>query len=45
VAISDVDWKMTAENMELCLRNFYSSETFEMLKQLPQQMWLEVSTK
>jgi CRISPR/Cas system-associated exonuclease Cas4 (RecB family) len=28
--------------MEQCLRNFYSSETFEMLKRLPQQMWLEV---
>jgi CRISPR/Cas system-associated exonuclease Cas4 (RecB family) len=28
--------------MELCLRNFYRSETFEMLKKLPQKMWLEV---
>ena len=28
--------------MEQCLRNFYSSETFGMLKELPQQMWLEV---
>ena len=42
VPISDADWKKTADNMELCLRNFYSSETFGMLKQLPQQMWLEV---
>jgi CRISPR/Cas system-associated exonuclease Cas4 (RecB family) len=42
VPISDADWKMTADNMELCLRNFYSSETFAMLKELPQQMWLEV---
>jgi hypothetical protein len=40
--IADADWKKTADNMELCLRNFYSSETFEMLKELPQQMWLEV---
>ena len=42
VPISDADWKKTADNMEQCLRNFYSSETFNMLKGLPQQMWLEV---
>jgi hypothetical protein len=42
VDIPDSDWKKTADNMEQCLRNFYSSETFDMLKELPQQMWLEV---
>ena len=42
VPILDADWKKTADNVEACLRNFYSSETFEMLKSLPQQMWLEV---
>jgi len=42
VPISDDDWKMTADNMEQCLRNFYGSETFGMLKELPQKMWLEV---
>ena len=42
VPISDADWKKTADNMEQCLRNFYSSETFEMLKELPRRMWLEV---
>ena len=42
VSILDADWKKTADNMERCLRNFYSSETFGMLKELPQQMWLEV---
>jgi hypothetical protein len=42
VPISDADWKKTADNMEQCLRNFYDSETFGMLKELPQQMWLEV---
>jgi len=42
VSISDADWKKTADNMEQCLRNFYSSETFNMLRELPQQMWLEV---
>jgi hypothetical protein len=40
--ILDAEWKKTAGKVEKCLRNFYSSETFEMLKELPQQMWLEV---
>ena len=42
VSISDSEWKNTADNMEQCLRNFYASKTFEMLKALPRQMWLEV---
>ena len=42
VSILDIDWKKTADNMEHCLRNFYSSETFDMLKELPRKMWLEV---
>jgi len=40
--ITDADWKKTADKVEQCLRNFYSSDTFAMLKELPQQMWLEV---
>jgi CRISPR/Cas system-associated exonuclease Cas4 (RecB family) len=42
VSISDEEWKKTAGKVEQCLRNFYGSETFAMLKELPQQMWLEV---
>jgi len=42
VPISDDDWKKTADNMEQCLRNFYGSDTFGMLKELPRKMWLEV---
>jgi len=42
VPISDADWKKTADNMEQCLRNFYASDTFGMLKDLPKPMWLEV---
>ena len=42
LTISDDDWKKTADNMEQCLRNFYASETFDMLKELPRKMWLEV---
>jgi CRISPR/Cas system-associated exonuclease Cas4 (RecB family) len=40
--ILDADWKRIAVDMEQCLRNFYGSETFDMLKELPKQMWLEV---
>ena len=40
--VSNDEWKRVADSMELCLRNFYGSETFVMLKELPQQMWLEV---
>jgi CRISPR/Cas system-associated exonuclease Cas4 (RecB family) len=42
VPILDADWKRVADDMQQCLRNFYGSETFDMLKQLPRQMWLEV---
>ena len=42
VPISDDEWKKTAGKVEKCLRNFYSSETFGMLKELPRKMWLEV---
>ena len=31
-----------AEEVEKCLRNFYNSETFAMLKELPQEDWLEI---
>jgi hypothetical protein len=40
--ILDAEWKLVADDMEQCLRNFYASETFGMLKELPQQSWLEV---
>ncbi len=42
IPLSDDDWKKTVDNMEQCLRNFYASETFVILKALPQEMWLEV---
>jgi CRISPR/Cas system-associated exonuclease Cas4 (RecB family) len=42
VDILDADWKKVADNAVQCLRNFYASETFDMLKELPQRMWLEV---
>jgi len=42
VPISGGDWNQTADNIELCLRNFYNSEIFEILNKLPRRMWLEV---
>ena len=42
VDIPDAQWKKVAENVELCLRNFYGSEIFNTLKNLPQKDWLEV---
>lgn len=40
--IDDAEWKRVADSVELCLRNFYRSETFSMLKELPREKWLEV---
>ena len=42
VNLADSDWKIVAEDVEQCLRNFYNSEIFTMLKELPQQNWLEI---
>ena len=42
VDILDADWKKVADNAVQCLRNFYASETFIILKELSPQMWLEV---
>ena len=42
VELSDAQWVMLAADVEQCLRNFYKSETFSMLKALRQQDWLEV---
>jgi hypothetical protein len=42
VEIDDAKWKKVAKDVEKCLRNFYNSETFAKLKQLPQENWLEI---
>jgi ATP-dependent exoDNAse (exonuclease V) beta subunit len=31
-----------AEDIEKCVRNFYNSEAFAMLKELPQENWLGI---
>jgi CRISPR/Cas system-associated exonuclease Cas4 (RecB family) len=41
-AVSNDEWKRVADDVERCLRNFYSSDTCGMLKELPRRMWLEV---
>ena len=38
----DVEWKSVADGVEACLRNFYKSETFARLKELPQENWQEI---
>jgi hypothetical protein len=40
--IPDQKWKKVADDVEACLRNFYKSETFVILKELSQQNWLEI---
>jgi hypothetical protein len=42
VILSDDAWKLIADDVEKCLRNFYSSEIFLMLKDLSPESWLEV---
>lgn len=42
VELENAEWKQIADNVERCLRNFYGSETFSMLNELPREMWLEI---
>ncbi len=42
VPLLDTEWKKTADDVEQCLRNFYNSEIFAMLKGLPPQDVLEI---
>ena len=40
--LSDDKWKQIADDVEHCLRNFYNSEIFSMLKGISPERWLEV---
>lgn len=42
IPVSDERWRGRAAAMETCLRNFYGSELFAMLRALPREAWLEV---
>ncbi len=40
--LADDQWKAVVEEVEQCLRNFYRSEIFSMLKEITRERWLEV---
>jgi len=42
VGLDDTEWKRVADDVEQCLRNFYRSEIFSMLRELRRERWLEV---
>jgi len=42
VDLSNAEWKKIADEVEQCLRNFYGSEVFAVMKDLSQEKWLEV---
>lgn len=42
VNLPDTRWKQVAEDVEQCLRNFYGSELFAVLRKIPQDKWLEI---
>jgi CRISPR/Cas system-associated exonuclease Cas4 (RecB family) len=41
LAIPDELWKETADNVERCLKNFYNSEIFREMQEMPAERWLE----
>ncbi len=42
VELTDDQWKEVANNVETCLRNFYTSDIYDGLKSHPKDHWLEV---
>ena len=42
VELTDGQWKEVAQNVEICLRNFYASDIYVALKSHPKEGWLEV---
>lgn len=40
--LSNDQWKTVADDVEKCLRTFYSLEIFTFLKELPTENWLEI---
>lgn len=41
-SVLDSEWKRIADNVTTCLNNFYGSESFAMLKRVPQKDWLAI---
>jgi hypothetical protein len=42
LTVADDQWKEIADNVEVCLRNFYASDIYDGLKSHPKDQWLEV---
>ena len=42
IEMTDDQWKEVADNVEVCLRNFYASDIYYGLKSHPKSDWLEV---
>jgi hypothetical protein len=42
IETTDDQWKETAQNVQTCLKNFYISEIYNVLKSRPKEDWLEV---
>jgi hypothetical protein len=42
VVLPDAKWKQVADDVKQCLRNFYASEMFSFLSNLPKENWLEI---
>jgi len=42
IEVTDDQWKETAKNVEICLRNFYASDIYQGLKSHRRDGWLEV---
>jgi len=42
IEVTEDQWKEMANNVEVCLRNFYASDIYDGLKSHPKEEWLEV---
>jgi len=42
IFLDDSEWKKSTDNVEQCLKNFYNSDIFAFLKELPKTKWLDV---
>jgi hypothetical protein len=42
IDVSDDEWRAAADQVDRCLRNFYQSETYDGLRELPREDFLEI---
>lgn len=43
--VPDEEWKKNADNVALCLRNFYASDVLKTIRGLPAAQWLELEER